>query len=200
LACDQIHRIPSPLDRLILELNSGPVLTWLSELTGIAQLLPDPWLLGGGLHSSGPGGFLIPHVDFHLGSIEHYYRRLNLLVYLNDAWSEANGGALELWDKDRDCIVREIWPAYGRCVIFQTDARSLHGFSKPIAGRDRNSVALYYYTATRPLEFGGDAATHWRIESLANRGISVDIRRAAFRFCRAASGQFTRLASYFSPD
>jgi hypothetical protein len=188
------------LDRLLFELNSGPVLTWLSELTGIAHLLPDPWLEGGGLHSSGPGGFLIPHVDFHLGKIPHYYRRLNLLLYLNDAWSEADGGALELWDKERDCVVTEIWPAYGRCVIFQTDARSVHGFSKPIVGRDRNSLALYYYTATPPPSFSGDAGTHWRMKSMARRGVAKDLQRVAFRVCMAGSSRLSRLAWFFKPD
>jgi hypothetical protein len=200
LACDQIQRIPDPLDRLVLELNSGPVLAWLSDLTGIPQLLPDPWLQGGGLHSSGPGGFLIPHTDFHLGNIHQYYRRLNLLLYLNDAWSEGNGGALELWDKERDCVVKEVWPAYGRCVIFQTDNKSLHGFSKPIVGRDRNSVALYYYTATPPSDFSGDASTHWRASSMAGKGLGKDIQRAVFRLCMAASDRFSKLAWSFRPD
>jgi hypothetical protein len=200
ITCDQVHRIPYPLDRLVFELNSGPVLSWLSDLTGIAQLLPDPWLVGGGLHSSGPGGFLVPHIDFHLGNIDHYYRRLNLLLYLNEAWSEANGGALELWDKEHDCVVKEVWPAYGRCVIFQTDARSLHGFSKPLVGRDRHSLALYYYTATPPEDFSGDGSTHWRVNGMANKGITKNIKRAAYRVCMAASYRFSKLAWSFRPE
>jgi Rps23 Pro-64 3,4-dihydroxylase Tpa1-like proline 4-hydroxylase len=169
-------------------------------LAGIAQLLPDPWLYGGSLHSSGSGGYLIPHIDFHLGNILHYCRRLNLLLYLNDAWSEANGGALELWDKERDSVVKELWPAYGRCVIFQADTRSLHGFSKPLVGRDRNSLALYYYTATPSAEFSGDGSTHRRINSMVSKGIANDIQRAALWLCMAASYRFSKLAWFFRPD
>jgi hypothetical protein len=200
LACDQIDRIPEPLDRLILELNSGPVLRWISTLTGIAQLLPDPWLQGGGLHSSGPGGFLLPHTDFHLGRLSHYYRRVNLLLYVNESWSEANGGALELWDKERDCVAKEVWPKYGRCVIFQTDARSVHGFSKPIVERDRNSIALYYYTMTAPENFSGDGSTHWRASSMKRKGAVKDIQRIAYRICMATSSRFSKLGWYFRPD
>src|SRR5262249_40047948 len=148
-----------PLDRLIYELNSGPVVSWLEELTGIENLIPDAQLLGGGLHSSGPGGHLSPHTDFHVGKNAALYRRINLLIYFNDGWRPDNNGAFELWDQKKDRIEREILPEYGRMVVFQTDADSMHGFSKPIAGRYRNSIALYYYSAQAPDRYSGDYAT-----------------------------------------
>jgi hypothetical protein len=165
LTCANIAKIPEPLDQLIHELNSGPVLDWLEKLTGIKNLLPDPALWGGGLHSSGPGGKLLPHTDFHYGKIDKLHRRLNLLVYMNEGWKPENGGAFELWDQKKDKVEQEILPEYGRTVVFQTDADSLHGFSKPVAGRFRNSVAMYYYTVEAPERFSGDYATHWRLET-----------------------------------
>ena len=36
----------------------------------------------------------------------------------------------------------------------------MHGFSTPVAGRFRNSVALYYYMAEAPPRYSGDYATH----------------------------------------
>ena len=72
LTCWDIGVIPSPLDLFIHELNSGPFLTWLEKLTGIEDLIPDPQLAGGGLHSSGPGGRLVPHTDFHKGKNQRY--------------------------------------------------------------------------------------------------------------------------------
>ncbi len=93
LTCCNIGVIPSPLDLFIHELNSGPFLTWLEKLTGIDRLLPDPHLYGGDLHSSGPGGRLIPHTDFHKGQNERTYRRLNLLVYFNKSRSSRVGVA-----------------------------------------------------------------------------------------------------------
>ena len=196
LACARIDKIPPPLDRILFELNSAPVLTWLSDLTGIPQLLADPWLEGGGLHSSGPGGTLIPHTDFHLGKLNSHYRRINALLYLNVGWSEENGGALELWDKEKDHTVKEVWPEFGRCVIFQTDDRSVHGFSRPVVGRYRNSIALYYYTTTSPPTFAGDGATHWRTRSMEAKGAKGHFQKLAYRLCMSVSNRFSKLAWY----
>jgi len=192
--------MPKPLDRVIMELNSGPFLSWLSELTEIPQLLPDPYLGGGGLHSTGPGGILVPHTDFHTTEVDHYYRRINLLLYLNDGWTESHGGALELWDKEKDRVVREIWPEFGRCVIFQTDADSMHGSTKPVVGRDRHSIAMYYYTVSRPERFSGDGSTHWRSKSLAGEGVPGLVKRSAYRLLMATSYRISKLAWYVRPQ
>ena len=197
MTCDRPDRIPEPLDRLIFELNSGPFLSWLEKLTGIGNLLPDPHLFGGGLHYSGPGGMLKPHIDFHYGKNPKLHRRLNLLVYLNANWSPSYNGALELWDQERDCIAREVYPECGRVVLFQTDAVSLHGFSKPLVERSRHSIALYYYSVEAPAGYSGDYATHWRKE--ANRSPQSRMgrfRRRSFGFCaRVLSAVAWRLNS-----
>jgi hypothetical protein len=170
LTCADLSLIPDPLDRLIYELNSGPFLKWLEKVTGIEHVLPDLRLFGGGLHSSGPGGRLLPHTDFHFAQDQVLHRRLNLLVYLNKDWTVDNGGIFELWDQKKDYVVREVLPELGRTVIFQTDADSMHGFSKPVVGRFRNSVALYYYSSQAPERYSGDYATHWRQENGQKNG------------------------------
>ena len=55
---------PPLLRQLTDELNSTRFVSWLSELTGIAGLVPDPSLHGGGLHQCGRGGFLNLHTDW----------------------------------------------------------------------------------------------------------------------------------------
>jgi len=91
---------PSTLGAVTDELNSREFVAWLSELTGIPNLIADPMLEGGGLHQSGPGGYLNVHTDF---SMHHYHRpwhrRVNLILYLNPEWCEEWGGALELWER-----------------------------------------------------------------------------------------------------
>jgi hypothetical protein len=199
LTCADLGRLPEPLDRLIWELNSGPFLEWLGKLTGIEHLLPDLRLYGGGLHCTGPGGRLLPHTDFHYASDLVLHRRLNLLVYLNKGWTADNGGAFELWDQHKDRVEREVLPELGRTVIFQTDADSMHGFSKAVAGRYRNSVALYYYTAQAPARFSGDYATHWRLDNqdkegkAASGGLSRGYRRAVLLSARIMGGIAWRL-------
>ena len=61
-----------------------------------------------------------------------------------------------------------IVPTWGTCVVFETNDRSVHGFSRPIrAGRWRHSIALYYYTSAETPGFSGDSDTHWRTHAPA---------------------------------
>jgi hypothetical protein len=191
--CSLIGSIPAPLDRVLMELNCGEVLSWLERLTGVRNLLPDPHLGGGGLHTTFEGGYLVPHTDFHTTSVPNYFRRLNLLLYLNPAWKPENGSSLELWERGRDAISKEVLPSLNRCVVFQTDDQSVHGFSRPVSGRSqRNSIALYYYTSSPPDEFSGDANTYWRVKSLEGKNrqtwVSIGKRRFFLGVARAASG------------
>ncbi len=159
--CSNIEVIPDPFRKLIRELCDPSFLRLLEQLTGIPKLIPDPYLKGGGLHMSGPGGVLAPHTDFHLYEPLALYRRINVLVYLNDDWEESFGGCLELGDPKNPA--KTVVPGWGTTMVFSTDNRSIHGFPKPIVeGRWRKSIALYYYTAEETKEFGGDTTTAWR--------------------------------------
>jgi hypothetical protein len=198
-SCSSVHKMPFPLDRVVMELNSGEVVRWLEKLTGINNLLPDPHLEGGGLHTSFEGGYLIPHTDFHRTPLENYFRRLNLLLYLNENWKSENGGNLELWDKKRDVVAKEVVPVLGKCVVFQTDDQSVHGFSTPISKRSqRNSIAMYYYTSTPPERFSGDGNTYWRVKSLGGKAdqtwTSIQRRRFFLGVTRVASSISWRAA------
>jgi len=141
---------PALIGEVVDELNSPEFLSWLSEVTGIPGLLADDSLEGGGLHQSGPGGFLNVHTDFRT---HHYHknwrRRVNLILYLNPKWEEAWGGAIELWDRNvRECVAK-VPPFINDALIFGTNEISYHGFPEPLTcpeGQSRKSLALYYYT------------------------------------------------------
>ena len=139
--------------QLFWELNSAAFLTFLEQLTGISNLLPDPYLIGGGIHQTLPGGALRVHADFNKHPLTQLDRRLNLLIYLNRNWEEAYEGHLELWSKDMSRCQKRILPIAGRCMIFSTTFDAFHGHPKPLAcpeGTSRKSLALYYYTLGRP--------------------------------------------------
>ena len=145
---------------LIAQLNSGPFVRFLEELTGIDGLVPDPHLRGGGLHEIRQGGLLGVHADFNVHPRLRLYRRLNLLVYLNKDWQQEWGGALELWDRGGQRCVRTIQPVFNRAVLFDTSNFSYHGHPHPLAcppERSRKSVALYYYALESPGESDRDA-------------------------------------------
>lgn len=140
---------------LIQFLNGQEMMEFLEKLTGIAGLIPDPQLAGGGLHELRPGGFLRVHADFNYQRHLRLDRRINLLLYLNKGWDEAWGGNLELWDENTTACVKRYTPEFNRCVIFNTTDTSFHGNPQPVKtpdGRTRRSIALYYYSNGRPAE------------------------------------------------
>jgi Rps23 Pro-64 3,4-dihydroxylase Tpa1-like proline 4-hydroxylase len=134
-------------------LNSQPFLEFLSCLTGIDALVPDPYFVGGGCHQILPGGLLKIHADFNKNQITQLDRRLNVLIYLNKDWEETWGGHFELWDRDMEKCVKKILPLFNRMAIFTTTDFSYHGHPDPLRcpeDRSRKSFALYYYTNGRP--------------------------------------------------
>ncbi len=144
------------LDDLI---QTPAFLALVSRLTGIPDLLYDPWYFGGGTHENREGQDLDPHIDFNRHPIEPWHRRLNLIVYLNHEWEDAWGGSLELHSDPRraDNRITRVTPLFNRCVIFETTEWSWHGFSRIALPADRRalsrkSVALYFYTRERPIE------------------------------------------------
>jgi len=152
----QMEKINSPLiTNLVAGLNSSPFLDFLERLTGIPGLVPDPHQLGGGLHETARGGHLSIHADFNMHPRLRLRRRLNLILFLNEAWREDYGGALELWERDMSRKAQEVLPVLGRAVVFNTDSDSFHGHPDPLACPDtvyRRSLALYYYTVPQGAE------------------------------------------------
>ena len=135
-------------------LNSQIFLNFLQKLTSIKEkLVPDPYLLGGGLHELRNDGYLNIHSDFNLHPSMKLDRRLNILIYLNKNWEENFGGSLQLWDKDMKACIKKILPEFNRMVIFSTTDYSYHGNPDKVTcteGNSRKSIAMYYYSNGRP--------------------------------------------------
>jgi len=148
----------------------------ISEITGVPELKYDPGYFGGGTHENLHGQSLNPHVDFNYHPVTRQHRRLNLILYLSPEWDPSWGGSIQLHrdpylPPDEDEIVT-ITPAFNRCVIFETNEYSWHGFKRidlPEGKRDlsRKSFALYYYTDQRPeKEVGAEHSTIYVEEHL----------------------------------
>jgi hypothetical protein len=131
-------------------LHSALFLYFLSELTGIWNLLPDPYLQGAGYHRIPVGGKFDVHVDRNTAYDLGLMRRLALMIYLNKDWNHEYGGQLELWDSSAKRCEASIEPVFNRIVIFEIADRNFHGVPAPVAcpeGRSRNSFVAYYHTA-----------------------------------------------------
>jgi Rps23 Pro-64 3,4-dihydroxylase Tpa1-like proline 4-hydroxylase len=197
--CMDIELIPEPFRALIRELNDPRFLKVLEQITGIRQLLPDPYLFGGGLHLSGSGGMLTPHTDFHYYRALNLYRRINVIVYLNDGWSLQRGGCLSLYDAEGKAV-QTVVPDWGRAVVFRTDHQSVHGFPVPIAqGSWRRCVALFYYTAAPAENFSGDETTYYRQHG-EQVGVVRKGRFLVFKALRNLSLNISILAHIVNPN
>jgi len=145
-----------PLTRLFLyHLNSITFLEFLTQVTGIDNLIPDPRFEGGGLHQIVRGGKLGVHADFNKHSAFGLDRRLNLLLYLNKNWRDDYGGHLQLWDRGMTRCEAKVAPLFNRVMIFSTTDFTYHGHPDPLTcpeGFTRKSLALYYFTNGRPAD------------------------------------------------
>jgi hypothetical protein len=162
-----------PLTRLFLyHLNSITFLEFLSQVTGIDNLIPDPRFEGGGLHQIVRGGKLGVHADFNKHAVYGLDRRLNLLLYLNKNWQEEYGGHLQLWDRNMTRCEARVAPIFNRMMIFGTTDFTYHGHPDPLEcpeGTTRKSLALYYFTNGRPAEeVSGEHTTIFRARGLGD--------------------------------
>ncbi len=133
---------------IFAELHGTRFVAWLSALTGIAGLDPDRENIGAGLHQGVRGSYLRLHADHNTHPHDpSHYRRLNLLIYLNDPWDERWNGALELWDDRALNCVKTVEPVFNRCVIMEVGDRAFHGYGplRTPAGHSRKAIVAYYY-------------------------------------------------------
>lgn len=135
-------------------LNSAKFVAFLSELTGVPELLVDEHQLGSGCHQGGNGSYLDIHIDFNRHPITGLHRRLNLIIFFNKHWESSMGGILELWNEDVTTCLEMIQPDFNRCVIFETNEISYHGYNRVICDKNttRKSIAMYYYTENRSID------------------------------------------------
>lgn len=163
IAISHINEDGGNVYKVLNFLNSDEFLSFLRDLTGIDDLIGDPNFHGGGIHLIPKGGKLGVHIDFSRALFDNTkYRRVNVLLYLNDNWQREWEGALELWNKrpaDGGQCVKKVFPIFNRMVIFGTSKNSWHGHPHPLncpENEFRKSLATYYYSS----QHGDDLEEH----------------------------------------
>ena len=156
----KIREVSPTYRELYDAISAPPFLELVSQLSGIPDLILDPKMFGGGTHENLHGQELDPHVDFNYDEAMNLHRRLNLIVYLNKGWKTEWGGGLEIHSNPRKPFENQVQtydPLFNRCVMFETNEYSWHGF--PIINlppeerrRSRKSISIYLYTKERPAE------------------------------------------------
>ena len=155
LSLNDTNKFSLETNNFINYLNSEQFINFLQNITNIEEkLVPDPYLIGGGLHELREKGYLNVHADFNMHPTMKLDRRLNLLIYLNKDWKNEYGGSLELWDNNMKNCEKKIVPYFNKAVIFSTTDNSFHGNPEEINHPNklsRKSIAMYYYSNGRPI-------------------------------------------------
>jgi Rps23 Pro-64 3,4-dihydroxylase Tpa1-like proline 4-hydroxylase len=166
-------------------IHSGPFVEFLSHVTGINGLLPDPTLWSGGLHEVPNGGKFAVHIDFNRHPVTLLENRLVFITYLNHGWLPSYGGALELWEPNAEKATSVVQPVFGNSILFYQSPTSWHGHPDAVNtpdGGPRRSVAAYYYTNGRS-DHMVEAATRTTVvlhDLVRTRREKVE---AAIRYC-----------------
>jgi Rps23 Pro-64 3,4-dihydroxylase Tpa1-like proline 4-hydroxylase len=148
-AIDKFHPI---FQEIVFEhLHSHRLLKWLARVTGINNLKADPQLYASGLAQGADGSFLSVHLDNSSHPVNPWFRRLNLIVYLNAHWNEEKGGQLEFWGQDMKAATA-VLPILNRMALFATDRQSWHGYRAVNTpdGDTRKSINIFYFTEDSP--------------------------------------------------
>jgi len=147
-----IHKFDPVFSEIVFNnLNSERFVRFVSNLSGIKNLFPDPQLYAAGLAQGGNGSFLNVHIDNSSHPKQPWYRRVNILVYLNKNWNDQKGGHIEFWDEKMKRNTA-ILPVFNRAVLFTVSPKSWHGYRKVVTpdGDTRKSINLYYFTKESP--------------------------------------------------
>jgi Rps23 Pro-64 3,4-dihydroxylase Tpa1-like proline 4-hydroxylase len=152
---------------------------WVTQVTGIEDVFITDDSLGAGIHQGANGSFLDIHIDFNIHHIKNVHRRLNLLIYLEKNWKDEYGGHLEMWDAQMTKCEKKVKPEFNRCVIFETNEISYHGYGKITLpeGVTRKSFFSYFYTNEREGATGyHDTIFKARPEEGAVKKIQTDVK------------------------
>jgi hypothetical protein len=144
--CNDLDLMPEATD-FINQFHSQKGLSWISRVTGIDNIIPDPYLKGAGYSKSYHGDCLKNHVDFNWNDDIKLYRTLTFIVYLTPDWRDSWGGHLEFTDFSGASVIR-IAPIFNRAIIWQHHENCFHGYPEPIncpKTQNRKTLRLFFY-------------------------------------------------------
>ena len=157
---DQYDKI---LSDITYALQDKKVIDKIAEITGMAQIEPDPKLYAGGLSMMFKGDFLNPHIDNSHDGDRMRFRRLNVLYYVAPDWKLENGGNFELWDKTRT-VAKTLVAKFNRLVVMETNRTSWHSVSPVQVAQVRCCVSNYYFSEQSP-----DSSEYFHVTSFSGR-------------------------------
>ena len=145
--CKKLEYAPIAYE-FVNAMHSALGMEWLTKITNIADLIPDPYLVGAGYSRSFTGDSLKLHSDFNWNNQLKLHRLLSFIIYLNPNWKEEWGGHLQFTDFNKDKVIQNVAPVFNRAIIWRYHKRGFHGYPDPLTcpqGVSRNTFRLFYY-------------------------------------------------------
>ena len=149
LEISSLEKMPQPISALLKQLQTKEFIQAVEYITGIPNLKSDMDLYGGGIVYTPSGGFLKIHADFNYYDKIKLYRRVNLIIYMNEEWNPDWKGGLQLWSSDMKEKKQEYLPFLNHFILFRVNDKAFHGYPEPLACPEtvgRKSINLYYYS------------------------------------------------------
>lgn len=147
--CNDLRIMENAAD-VIAQFHSKPGVQWLSNITGIKNLIPDPYLIGAGYSRSFKGDSLKNHVDFNWNNTLKLYRAVTLIIYLTPNWKEEWKGNLEFTNFKNESIMESIFTKWNRAVLWKHHESCFHGYPTPIncpSNESRKTLRLFFYVS-----------------------------------------------------
>ena len=147
--CNDMSAAPEAQE-LVNQIHSQQGMNWLSNITGIKDLIPDPYLVGAAYSKSYRGDNLGIHTDFNWNDEIKVHRMLSMIVYLNSDWKPEYGGDLQFKDFDNKKTIQSVAPLFNRAVIWRYHKRGFHGYPEPLAcpeGMSRKTFRIFFYVS-----------------------------------------------------
>lgn len=139
------------LEEIIYAFQEEKIVTLISEICNIEQIIPDSNLYAGGISMMAYKQFLNPHLDNSHDKDRNQWRVLNLLYYVSPNWEESYGANLELWPNGLNDKQITIHSKFNRLVVMATHNKSIHSVSEVNFDGFRCCVSNYYFSK-KPLK------------------------------------------------
>jgi len=166
--CDRLQKdlenFPA-INHLLDELNSPNFLDFLTRLTGIQNLLPDPGRRSAGLHAGFRDGYLDIHTDQTWNPWIEAFSCINVIIYLNSNWEDDWGGKLEFLDKNCENKLFEYDCMQNRTMIWTNSENVWHGYPSPLKcpeGKARKCFTAFYHTKDQMFNVTKKTSAVWR--------------------------------------
>ena len=122
--------LPKTAYDIIKELTSDEFVKYLTAVTGHTDLINDTHREIGqwaGIRCTAPGGYQGIHSDARLHPFLGLEKKLTLVGYLTEGWTQKDAGETEVWTDDMKTCFDKVEPVFNRIFIFENTAKSYHG-------------------------------------------------------------------------